>query len=247
MKSFTFAMQKELLKLVCRKKYAILTVIGILVSVIRCGGAALITRLSQGAVSVKTNLPLEMLPFAVEILVPIIILIAASELFCNEYSNDTMKACLIQPLDRFKVLSAKAAAIVILGAASLLVMYIANTVIHLVSGGTFANAGYAFAAYVIDIIPLIGIAFLGILVNVCLNGPTAATLLSLAVYAAMKYIGLYVSGTQSFLFTAGAKLHIMLLGKTLPFNILLSKIGILAGSILILYSLSYIIFDRKNI
>lgn len=247
MKRFTFALHKELIKLTQHKKYIVLTVLGILVSIIRRGGTALITRMSGGTVSLKSNLPLEMLPFAVEFLVPIIIFIAAADLFTHERSEDTLKAALLQPASRFKVLSAKTAAIVIMGASSLMALYLANTVIHLLSGGTVGNAFAALAAYLIDIIPLIGIAFLGVLINVCLKGSTSATLLSLAVYAIMKYMGLFVSGAGSFLFTASAKLHIMLLGKTLPFTVLMNKMGILLGSILILYSLSYIIFDKKNI
>lgn len=247
MKQFTFALQKELIKLSHRRKYIVLLILGILVSIIRRGGAALLTRLSGGSISVKANMPLEMLPFAVEILVPVIMFIAVSDLFTHEYSEDTLKANLIQPVSRFKLMSAKAAAVVIWGAGALMVMYITNTLIHLVSGGTVSGACSALAAYLIDIIPLIGIAFLGILINVCLKGPTSATLLSLAVYALMKYMGLYAAGSESFLFTASAKLHVMLLGSTLPFHILLNKSGILLGSILILYSISYIIFDRKNI
>ncbi|MGN0181942.1 MAG: ABC transporter permease [Candidatus Ornithomonoglobus sp.] len=247
MKRFIFALHKELIKLAHHKKYIVLLALGILVSIIRRGGAALVTRLSGGIVSVKANMPLEMLPFAVEILVPVMMFIAVSDLFTREYSEDTLKASLMQPVSRFKLLSAKAAAVVILGAVSLMVMYIANTLIHLASGGTSSGAASALAAYLIDIIPLIGIAFLGIFINVSLKGPTSATLLSLAVYALMKYMGLYVAGSESFLFTAGAKLHVMLLGSALPLHVLLNKTGILLGSILILYSLSYIIFDKKNV
>jgi ABC-2 type transport system permease protein len=247
MKRFTFALQKELIKLIHHKKYAVILILGILVSVIRRGGSALIARISDGNVALKSNIPLEMLPFAVEILVPIIMFIAVSDLFTHEYSEDTLKACLIQPVSRFKLLTAKAAAVVILGAVSLLVMYFANTIIYILSGGSTETVVTSLAAYLIDIIPLIGIAFLGIFINVCLKGPTSATLLSLALYALMKYMGLYIAGSESFLFTASAKLHVMLLGNTLPLRVLLNKTGILFGSILILYSLSYIIFDKKNI
>ncbi len=247
MKRFAFALQKELTKLAHHKKYIVLIVLGILVSVIRRGGAALVARLSEGYVSVKANMPLEMLPFAVEILVPVIMFIAVSDLLTHEQSEDTLKACLMQPVSRFKLLTAKAAAVVILGAVSLMIMYVANTALHLLSGGAVSGVGSALAAYLIDIIPLIGVAFLGIFINVCLKGPTSATLLSLAMYALMKYMGLYVAGSESFLFTAGAKLHVMLLGSTLPFHVLLNKAGILLGSILILYSLSYIIFEKKNV
>lgn len=247
MNNFLFALNKELFKLIHKKKYIILTVIGALVSLARWGGSALVAKLSHGYMTINANIGLEMLPFAVEILVPIIIFIAVSDLFTHEYSSDTLKMSLLQPVTRFKLLTAKAAAALILGSAVLIIMYFVNIAIQMFTGGNTSNLLAAFAAYIIDIIPLIGIAFLGVLINVCLKGPTSATLLSLAVYGVMKYMGLYVAGSASFLFTASAKLHLMLLGQTLPLNVLMYKFGILAGSILILYSLSYIIFERKNI
>lgn len=247
MTNFLFVLNKELFKLMHKKKYIVFTAIGILISIARWGGSALVARLSNGYVTINANIGLEMLPFAVEILVPIIIFIAVSDLFTHEYSSDTMKMSLLQPVTRFKLMTAKAVAALILGASVLIIMFFVNTAIQLITGGNSGNIPITFAAYIIDIIPLIGIAFLGVLINVCLKGPTSATLLSLAVYGVMKYMGLYVAGSASFLFTAGAKLHLMLLGQTLPLNVLMYKFGILAGSILILYSLSYIIFERKNI
>ncbi len=242
-----FALKKELFKLAHRKKYIVFILIGAAVSMVRWGGSALIARITDGQIAVKTNMTLEMLPFAVEVLVPIIMFIAAADLFTHEFSADTLKMCMMQPVSRFKLLTAKAAAVVITGAASLMVMYIVNIVIQLLSGGSLAQAPVTLLAYIIDILPLIGIAFLGILINVCLKGSASAMLLCLAVYAAMKYLGLYVAGSESFLFTASAKLHIMILGQALPMRILMYKMGILFGSILILYSLSYIIFDKKNV
>ena len=245
MKNFTFALEKELFKLLHRKKYFVLIIFGALFSIMRYGGQLLISRLSEGNVSLKTNIALEMLPFAVEILVPIIIFIAISDLFTHEYSSDTMKICLTQPLSRFGILSAKTVAALLLGSIALIVMFIVNSIIQIVSGATLSRIAITFAAYVIDIIPLIGIACMGVLINVCLKSPVSATLLSIALYALMKYAGLYVSGSEAFLFTSLAKLHIMFLGQALPFHVIMSKLGILFGSILILYSSSYIIFEKR--
>ena len=245
MKGFAFALEKDLFKLLHRKKYFVLIIFGALFSILRWGGTALISRLSEGNVTLKANIALEMLPFAVEILVPVIMFMAISDLFTHEYSSDTMKICLIQPLNRFGLLCAKTTASIILGSIALVVMFIVNSIIQGVSGGSLSRIAVTFTAYLIDIIPLIGIACLGVLINVCLKSPVSATLLSIAIYALMKYAGLYIAGSEAFLFTALAKLHIMFLGQTLPFYVIMSKLGILFGSILILYSSSYIIFEKR--
>ncbi|MBQ3427695.1 MAG: ABC transporter permease [Clostridia bacterium] len=247
MSRFTFAYKKECFKLLHRKKYIVLVILGILVSIVRYGGTALLARLSEDTIKLTSRLSLEMLPFAVEILAPTVILFAVCDLFATELSNDTMKVSLLQPVSRFKLLTAKAAAALTAGAASLIVMFVVNLIIQIVAGNGFSGMGAAFAAYLIDIVPLVGIVFLGITVNLLIGAPAGAAICSIAVYAAMKYLGLYTSAANTLLFTAAAKLHQMLLGHTLPFGALMCRLGILFGSILILYSVSYIIFDKKNI
>lgn len=247
MNRFMFAYKKELTKLMHRKKYIVLTILGAMVSIFRYGGSLLIARMSGGIASLPAKLSLAMLPFAVEILAPIVILFAVCDLFAAELSDDTMKTCLLQPLTRFRLLTAKAAAALTSGAAALMAMLVVNLIIQLIAGIGFTGFGSALAAYLIDIIPLVGIVFLGTTVNLLVSAPAGAAVVSLAVYAVMKYLGLYTAAANAFLFTAGAKLHLILLGHTLPPAALLCKLGILLGSILILYSISYIIFDRKNI
>ena len=141
----------------------------------------------------------------------------------------------------------KALAALTAGAVSLFVMFVVNLIIQIVAGNGFSGIGAAFTAYLIDIVPLVGIVFLGITVNLLVGAPAGAAVCSIAVYTVMKYLGLYTAAANTLLFTAAAKLHQMLLGNTLPFGALMCRLGILFGSILILYSVSYIIFDKKNI
>ena len=126
-------------------------------------------------------------------------------------------------------------------------MFVVNLIIQIIAGNGFSGIGTAFLSYLIDIVPLVGIVFLGITVNLLIGAPAGAAVCSLVIYAAMKYLGLYTAAANTLLFTAAAKLHQMLLGHTLPFSALMYRMGILFGSILILYSVSYIIFDKKNI
>lgn len=247
MSRFMFAYKKECFKLLHRKKYIVLVILGALVSIVRYGGTALVTRLSEDSIKLTSRLSLEMLPFAVEILAPTVILFAVCDLFATELAADTMKVSLLQPVSRFKLLTAKAAAALTAGTVSLFVMFFVNLIIQIVAGNGFSGIGAAFAAYLIDIVPLVGIVFLGITVNLLIGAPAGAAICSIAVYAAMKYLGLYTAAANTLLFTAAAKLHQMLLGHILPFGALMCRLGILFGSILILYSVSYIIFDKKNI
>ncbi|MDD6484153.1 MAG: ABC transporter permease subunit [Clostridiales bacterium] len=247
MNALIYMYKNELYKLFSKKKYIVFLIIASLFCLLRYGGSALVARLSEGNVRLEGNIILEMLPFFCEIMVPVMIFTASVELFTSEYSSDTMKACLLHPASRFKVLTAKFLAVFTLGAVSLIAMYIVCVLVQLISGGSLSSAPITLAAYVIDIIPLIAVTALGVLINVVLRSPSAAMLLSLAVYAAMKCAGRYVAGSSSVLFTSYSKLHTLFLGSALPLSSIIYKLGILLGSILILYSLSYIIYDSKDI
>ena len=78
------------------------------------------------------------------------------------------------------------------------------------------------------------------------KSPTLSMLLCIAVYVLFKYINYYVSPIGQMIFTAYSQWHKIWLGTSLPFGALMAKTGILFGSILILYTLSYIMFDRKD-
>ena len=247
MSQFMLTLNNELYKLRHKKKYYVMLVIGAAVCALRWGGTALISKLTGGQVVIKSNIVIEMLPLFAELIIPIMMIMAAADLISGEYAADTIKADLLRPVTRFKLLLAKSAAVTILGAAALTAFYVICAVIQLLCVGSADNLGITLAAYIIDIVPLAGVALLAVLVNVCVNNPSGAVLLSLAVYAVMKYMGYYIAGSESFLFTSYAKWHTLFLGTALPLNVILYKIGIVFGSILILFSVSYIIFDNKDI
>lgn len=247
MSAYLFAMQKEIYKIAHRRKYFVMLILGAAVCALRWGGAALMAKITGGVVVIKSNMTIEMLPFVVDIFIPIVIFMAVTDLFSGEYAADTLKACLMKPVTRFKLLSAKISAVSILAGVMLIAMYVVCMIVQFVSGSPINQWGMTLAAYVIDFVPLVGVVLLAVLINVCINSTSAAMLLMLAVYVVMKYFGGYVAGAESFLFTAYSKWHSLFLGVGLPLNVLIHKIGILFGSMLILFSVSYIIFDRKDI
>ena len=247
MNRFLFCYKNEFAKLALRKKYIVTLIIAALFCFFRWGGAALIGKLIGNGIKIPSNIPLEMLSLFVEILVPIIIFEAAVDLISSENSSDTLKLSLMTPATRFKILLSKTAAAFTMGAVSLMLMFFISLAVQIITGGSLSSAGITFIAYLIDIIPLLCISCMAVFISVLLKSPSAAMLILLIIYAAMKYAGRYISGGGTFLFTSYSKLHTIILGTPLPLPILLYKIGILLGSVLILFSLSYIIFDAKDI
>lgn len=236
----------ELYKLIIKKKYIVITIIGALVCVLRLGGSVLVAKVSGGDVVIKSNLIMEMIGFTVDILVPLVVFMAVTDLFASEVQEDTIKASLMRPMTRFKVMTSKSLAALILGAAALVAMFAICLVMQILSGNGLGALPHTFASYLIDIIPIMSLVAMAVLINMLSKSPTLAMLLCIVVYAVFKYMNYYVSPVGQMVFTAYSQWHRIWIGTSLPVTALLSKMGILFGSVLILYTVSYIIFDRKD-
>lgn len=246
MNALISATKSEFAKLIIRKKYIVLTVIGILISFIFLGSNALIAKFTSGEIVIKSNLIMTMLRLVTDILVPLIVFMAVTDLFAGETQEGTMKASLMRPLSRMKVMASKCLAVFILSCFVMTAMFLSCFVIQLISGSGIENAPFTFAAYIIDMVPVLALIALAMLINMVSKNPTLAMLLCIVVYALFKYMNFYVSPFGQMLFTSYSQWHRLWLGSTLPFGAMLSKVGILFGSVLILSAASYIIFEKQD-
>lgn len=246
MKALILSTKSELQKLLTRKKYLVITILGALICLLRLGGNLLIAKVSGGEVIIKSNLIMSMLGFVTDIIIPLIVFMAVTDLFASEVQEDTLKASLMRPLTRFKVMTSKSLAVFILSCAVMLVMFIACLVMQIVSGNSLSIVPQSLAAYLIDMIPIISLVAMALLINMISKSPTLAMLLCIVVYIFFKYLNLYVSPLGQMVFTAYTQWHKIWIGSLLPIGALMAKAGILFGSVLILYTLSYIMFDSKD-
>lgn len=246
MKGLMSGTSSEFSKLIMKKKYIVLVILGAAVCFLRLGGTMLISALSQGEIVIKSSLVLSMLGFTTDILVPLIVFMAVTDLFASEIQEDSFKAALMRPLSRFKVMTSKVLAVFFLGAVTMLVMFAACLIIQLISGRGFVGAAQGLLIYCVDIIPVFALICMALFVNMTAKGPTLSMLICIAVYIFFKYLNLYVSPLGQMIFTAYSQWHKILVGATLPFGALISNLGIWLGSVLILYTASYIMFERKD-
>lgn len=246
MKALILSTKSELQKLLTRKKYLVITILGALICLLRLGGNLLIAKVSGGEVVIKSNLIMSMLGFVTDIIIPLIVFMAVTDLFASEVQEDTLKASLMRPLTRFKVMTSKSLAVFILSCAVMLVMFIACLVMQIVSGNSLSIVPQSLAAYLIDMIPIISLVAMALLINMISKSPTLAMLLCIVFYIFFKYLNLYVSPLGQMVFTAYTQWHKIWIGSLLPVGALMAKAGILFGSVLILYTLSYIMFDSKD-
>lgn len=248
MTSWVYSIKQEFFKLFSKKKYIILFIISTGFCLLRMGGSMLLERISQGEIQLRSNIMLEMLPFTAEILVPLIVFMAAADLFCSEFQEDTMKAALLRPATRIWVFASKVAAIFLMGAGFFLGMFLVCAIIQAISGNPFLSVVLpTLGAYLIDLVPMLGLVLLGVLVNMISAGPTLSMLLSIGVYAVAKYANFYITSWGQAIFTAYLQWHKLWVGEMLPFGALMAKIGIVLGTMVIFFTAAYILFDRKEL
>ena len=143
MKALILNTGSELKKLLMKKKYLVLTVLGAIICILRIGGNVLVSKITGGEVVIKSNLIMEMVGFVFDILVPLIIFMAVTDLFASEVQEDSMKASLLRPLTRFKVMTSKSLAVFVLGCMVTLAMFVISLIVQIVSGNslTASKAG----------------------------------------------------------------------------------------------------------
>ena len=158
-----------------------------------------------------------------------------------------MKASLLRPLTRFKVMTSKSLAVFVLGCMVTLAMFVISLIVQIVSGNSLRSVPITFAAYLINMIPLIAIVSMALLIKYDFKKARRFNAFYvLVVYVFFKYLNYYITPVGQMVFTAYSQWHKIWIGNVLPFTALISKMEFLFGSILILYTLSYIIFDSKD-
>ena len=78
MKALILNTGSELKKLLMKKKYLVLTVLGAIICILRIGGNVLVSKITGGEVVIKSNLIMEMVGFVFDILVPLIIFMSSA-------------------------------------------------------------------------------------------------------------------------------------------------------------------------
>lgn len=238
----------ELYKLAVKKKYIVFLVIAVVICFFKVGVSWAISMLSEQQVALRSsNFAMTMLPFFAEIYIPLIAFMSVTDLMSTEFHDNTIKALLLRPIKRWEIIVTKLMASVSVCAIYFLVVFLTCTVLEFVFGSpSAARISAAFASYVMDIVPLAVVALMTVMINMLTNSTTLAMFLSILIYAFFKFIYLFGGAWGSMFFAAYMQWHKLWIGVTLPLGALLIKTSILAGWAILLYTVSYILFEKKE-
>ena len=250
MTTFNASLLNELKKIISRKKYVVFLILEIAASVLvavigyALGNASSVPITAE---AVLTNLPVKMLPFFIQVYIPLIIFMAACDLYASEVQDGTIRATFMRPVSRFKQYFSKVTAIFIIAVIYLSVLLVSAAAVKIAGTGSASGILENFASYALDAIPLIVLILFAATINQFSKSSSLAIVLCIILYIGISALGIFVPQTSGLLFTGYLQWHNLWLGIMLPFSAMLAKIAILVSYGMIFACVGYYLFERKEV
>lgn len=240
--------KNELQKLCARKKYLVFLIIEIGICLISALVSMLATKfLNANNITLNpTTMPMSVLTFFIEVMIPLIAFMAATDTFSTEYGDRSIKGILVRPISRMKIFISKTLAIAAVAIFNLIAVFAVTTVLELMSKGGMSGFLHSFAAYLLDIIPLFAVILMAVFINQVGKSSTLSMFLCIIIYIILKIIGIFIPQTSGLLFTGYMQWHNLWLGLTLPFGAMSSKIALLLGYGVVFFSGGYYLFAKRE-
>lgn len=247
MKLFFECTGNECRKLLHKKKYIVFLIIEVLICLCVLLIQSAVNKVSGGELVLRiSNMSLSMLTFFIQVYIPLIIFMAACDLFSTEMQDNTIKVALMRPVSRFKVFLSKTLAVIIFAAVYIITLFLVTNIIEAAVSGSIAKFWTSFGAYMLDIIPLVDLVLMAVLINQITKSGSLAMFLCILIYVVLCVVGVFVPAASGLLFTGYLQWHKIWLGATLPIGAMLSKIGLLAGYGLVFGCTGFYLFDRRD-
>lgn len=236
--------RNEFVKLLYLKKYKALLV---LLSLF-CIGAGLAGHLAKGFIGLSlSNTPLAVLPVITGFLLPLIISLAAADLFTAEQENGSIKAIITRPLSRISIYTSKILTIVLyVMLALLLCLIISSAWSVLVNGTSLMSVIEAVISYTVSIIPMLPYVLFAVMISQLCRNSSSTVMLSVFGYIAITGVGILMSGISPIVFTSYTGWYKLFIGAAMPITHILSVTSLLAAYTLIFYAAGAWAFEKKE-
>ena len=249
MEQFFANLSNELFKLRKRKKYLVFLVLGSAICVASALRVLIVNYVTDGGVSrqaILGGLMSSNLTFILLLFLPLMAIMATCDLFVGEQVDHTIRFSLMRPVGKGKIFFSKAAAVFLLCAFDLAVMYVVTTLTQVCLGGGGEGILTSLGASLLDLIPLAVLVLFFALINQLVKGSSLTVLLCVVCYIGLLILGTYMPAVGGLVFTGYLRWHNLWIGITLPLLSLLPRIGLLTGYGLVFGCCGYLLFDRKE-
>lgn len=237
----------EIEKLFLKKKFIVFMIIMAIISFL---SAFFISNIQSKLLFIamgSISFPLVILSMFTNVLLPLFIFMAASELFPAELSEKTLKLVLLSPINRFKIFISKILAIAFYVCLNLFIVFLSSTVSCLLLHVNIMSIKHIIFSYFIDIIPALILILFSAFISQFFKSSSASIISSILIFIAIKVLSLFISGLNNIIFTSYLNwyslwtLNINNFFRTANIFIMLLSYGI------IFLTAGYYVFDKREI
>ena len=243
--------RNELSKLFRRKKYIAFLVIGILICIVWAGlGNMASGMLGQNArvFIALTPTPMGVLPFFLQLFIPLLIFMGMTDLITSESAEHTMKSMICRPVERWKLYAGKHLAMITYTTIYLACVFIVSLVLSQMFGEAIGLSNFftALLSYALTIVPLAVLTSFAALVSLFGRSSTLTMFLLVAMYLVMTVLPIVFPIFAELLFTSYLGWHRFWIGALPAASRLIHMLIIVVGYGAVFFIGGSLIFDRKE-
>jgi len=251
MTAFSAAYRNETDKIIRRTKYIVFLIIGIVICVVWAIGGNLLSGVihqQSGVFFALTPTPMGVLPFFLQILLPLLIFMGVTDLITVEGAEHTMKAMIYRPVERWKLYGAKLCAVMTYVGLYLACIFVISAAFNQLLGRTLSSAGLAqaFAAYVLTLPTLAVLAAFAAFIALFGRSGSLVMFMLVVLYLLMRVLPLFFPILSELLFTSFLGWHRLWIGVMPGASRLLHMFVIVAGYGVVFLMAGSLVFDRKE-
>lgn len=249
MAGFKAALINEVEKLYKKKKACIAMILSLFIIVI---GQVVISgvRNNFGLRTVGSmEFPILVLSFMVNFVMPLFTALITIESFSGEFAQNTMKLTITKPITRLKLFTAKIVAVLIFIFSTIIFSMIFSTIAGIIFNSnsfTFQGILRIIICHIVTILPMMVLALLIVtLANIMKNG-ISTFFVSIIVFITFKVFEIIFSRYSGLFFTSMMDWYNLWIMSTFPLLKIFRQFIMMCSYVIILFTLSYYLFDKKE-
>lgn len=248
MRAFVVSFRNELDKLLRRRKYLVFLGVGLLLCLLWCWIGSLVSRQLSGLQLNLTPNPMGVLPVFLSIIIPFLMFMAVTDLFTVEYAENTMKASLIRPVERWKLFAAKLLSVVTYAAFYLVCLFVFSAVTQALFGEAepAGELGRMFASYMLTIVPLTVLACFAALIAMLGKSGTLTMFLLLMAYLLLYLLPILLPVQSEMLFTSYLGWYNLWIGALPGAGKLVQMLLTELGYGVVFFTAASLLFEKKE-
>lgn len=249
MVEFKAALINELEKLYKKKKVLVAASVSLIFIIL--GQLSIIVLRSGFGVRGTSSIefPILVLSVVVNTILPLFTALVTIDSFSGEFAQNTMKIAITRPVTRLKFFTAKITAVILFIFVNLLFVMLFSTV----TGFIFNSNSYTLlgiirilVSYLVTLLPMLVFSLLIVLLTNILRSGISVFFVSILIFIVFKALGIVFSSYSGLFFTSMMNWYTLWIMDSISFMKIFRQFMMMCSYVILLFTGSYYLFDKKD-